>query len=326
MNKCIGCGALLQDNDCNKEGYIKDINKELCNRCFRIRNYGEYEISNKTNADYIPILKEIDKTNDLVVLVLDLFNVQNIDNICEYLNNDILLVLTKRDVMPSSLYEEKLLNYFNHRNIIDKVIISSKKNYNFDELIYKINKYKKSKNAYIVGYTNSGKSTMINKLMKDYSNNESKITTSIMPSTTLNTIEIVLNENLNLIDTPGLLLNDSIYDKVNVQELKKIIPNKEIKPTIYQVKVPQTIIVDKYLRIDVNPHNDIVLFFSNNLNIDRKFKNTSFLMDEQKIELEVNDNHDIVINGLGFIKVKKKCKIIIYTLKDIKVFIRPSLI
>ena len=49
-------------------------------------------------------------------------------------------------------------------------------------------------------------------------------------------------------------------------------------------------------------------------------------MNEQKIELEVDDNHDIVINGLGFIKVKKKCKITLYTLNDIKVFIRPSLI
>ena len=326
MNKCIGCGALLQDKDIKKEGYTKDLNKELCNRCFRIKNYGEYEVSNKTNSDYIPILKQIDETNDLVVLVLDLFNVQNIDEICKYLNNNVLLVLTKRDVMPSSLYEEKLLNYFNHKNIIDKIIVSSKKNYNFDELIYKINKYKKSKNVYIVGYTNSGKSTMINKLMKDYSKNISQITTSIMPSTTLNTIEIELDENLCLIDTPGLLLNNSIYDKVNVDELKKIIPSKEIKPIIYQIKVPQTIIVDKYLRVDVEACNDIVLFFSNNLNIDRKFKNTSFLMNEQKIELEVDDNHDIVINGLGFIKVKKKCKITLYTLNDIKVFIRPSLI
>lgn len=326
MNKCIGCGALLQDKDIKNEGYTKDLNKELCNRCFRIKNYGEYEVSNKTNSDYIPILKQIDETNDLVVLVLDLFNVQNIDEICKYLNNNVLLVLTKRDVMPSSLYEEKLLNYFNHKNIIDKIIVSSKKNYNFDELIYKINKYKKSKNVYIVGYTNSGKSTMINKLMKDYSKNISQITTSIMPSTTLNTIEIELDENLCLIDTPGLLLNNSIYDKVNVDELKKIIPSKEIKPIIYQIKVPQTIIVDKYLRVDVEACNDIVLFFSNNLNIDRKFKNTSFLMNEQKIELEVDDNHDIVINGLGFIKVKKKCKITLYTLNDIKVFIRPSLI
>lgn len=325
MNKCIGCGVLLQDHDYKKEGYTKNLKKDLCIRCFRIKNYGEYEVSNKTNEDYIPILKQIDTTNDLVVLVLDLFNVQNIDDICKHLNNDILLVLTKRDVMPASLYEEKLLNYFNHKNIKDKVIISSKKNYNFDELMYKINKYKKTKDVYIVGYTNSGKSTMINKLMKDYSNNISQITTSIMPSTTLSTIKIELNENLSLIDTPGLLLNNSIYDKVSIDDLKKIIPNKEIKPIVYQIKVPQIIIVDKYLRIDVNPYNDIVLFFSNNLSIDRKFKNTSFLTGEQKIELEVEDNQDIVINGLGFIKVKKKSKIVIYTLKNVKVFTRPCL-
>ena len=43
MNKCIGCGSILQDTDKNKDGYVLDINDKLCQRCFRIRYYNEYK-------------------------------------------------------------------------------------------------------------------------------------------------------------------------------------------------------------------------------------------------------------------------------------------
>ena len=29
MNKCIGCGSILQDTDKNKDGYVLDINDKL---------------------------------------------------------------------------------------------------------------------------------------------------------------------------------------------------------------------------------------------------------------------------------------------------------
>ena len=81
MNKkCIGCGSLLQTEDIDKEGYIREENYnngDLCSRCFKIRNYGEYKIVEKTNHDFIPILENIGKTSDLVVLVVDLFNISN---------------------------------------------------------------------------------------------------------------------------------------------------------------------------------------------------------------------------------------------------------
>ena len=103
----------------------------------------------------------------------------------EHLNNNIILILTKRDVLPKSVKDEKLLDYFNKYNFIDKLVISSNKNYNFDELMSKINLYKKSKNVYVVGYTNAGKSTMLNKIIYNYTDLKNTITTSILPSTTL---------------------------------------------------------------------------------------------------------------------------------------------
>lgn len=325
MSKCIGCGIELQNNDKTKLGYTTNIEKSLCERCFRIENYGEYKKVTKDNNEYINILKEINKTKDLVVLVLDIFNLtENINVIKENINNDILLVITKRDILPKSVHDEKLIEYIKNYNIKikDQVVISSYKNYNFDELYEKINNYKKSKNVYVIGFTNAGKSTMINKLIYNYSDNDTKITTSIIPSTTLNPIEINLNENLTIIDTPGLLCEKSFYDILEGKDLKKIIPKKEIKPISYQIKDKQYIVIDKYAIIEAENIN-MVLFMSNSLNIKRFYKKPETKLKERNIKI---DNNDLVINGLGFIKCIGKTNIKIYTYDEISVTTRKNLI
>ena len=108
MNKCIGCGAYLQDKAPNREGYTASLNQPLCNRCFRIKNYNDYQKIEKTNDEFIPILEEISKSGSLVLLVVDLLNInKDLTQITKYLTNDILLVLTKRDVLPYSLNNDK---------------------------------------------------------------------------------------------------------------------------------------------------------------------------------------------------------------------------
>ena len=325
MSNCIGCGVKLQTEEKDKLGYTRNIEKNLCERCFRIRNYGEYKTVTKQNSEFISILKNINETKDLVVLVLDIFNLNNnLDIIKENIKNDILLVLTKRDILPKSTHDEKLLEYIDkyNLNIIDKIVISSNKNYNFDRLYELINKYKKSKNVYVVGYTNAGKSTMINKIIYNYSDNTDEITTSILPSTTLNEINIKINDELNIIDTPGVLINNNFYNILSGKELKRIIPKKEIKPISYQTKEKQYILIDKYVILEVENMN-IVLFMSNSLNIKRLHKLP--ITNLEKNEVDIN-NCDLVINGLGFIKCIGKGKINVYTYKDIDVYTRNYLI
>ena len=307
MNKCQGCGVLCENT--------------LCERCFRIKHYNDYKVVAKTNNDFIPILENISKSNDLVLLVVDLFNIGDLSLIRKYLKNDILLVLTKRDLLPKSVSFDKLFDYDYGIDYIDKIIISSNKNYNFDELLDKINKYKKSNNVYIVGFTNAGKSTMINKLIYNYSDNKTEITTSPLPSTTLNTIEINLGD-LTLIDTPGLLSEGDIANYVSGEELKKIIPKKEIKPITYQIKGFQTIVVDDYLLIEANDI-DLTFYVSNNLKTERYYKKINTNL--KKHVIEVNHN-DIVVKGLCFIKTNKKSTLNVYTLDKVSVFTRRSII
>ncbi len=329
MNKCIGCGATLQNNNIEDIGYTSNINNSLCERCFRIRNYNEYKLVTKSNDDYINILNNISNTNDLVLLVVDIFNIsKNLNDISKYIKNDILLVLTKRDILPKSCYDEKLKDYFKNYNlnIIDTVIISSKKNYNLDELYEKINNYKKSKKVYIVGFTNSGKSTLINKIIYNYSDINLSLTTSNLPSTTIDLLEIKVEDDLILVDTPGLLDDGDIINYIDSSMIKKIIPNKEIRPINYQVKTKQVFIVDDLFRLDICDNTNITFYISNNLKINRYYKDNDTLKNLKKYSLDVSDNSDIVIQGLGFIKVTTKTNINIYIKDGIRVFVRKNLI
>ena len=324
MSKCTGCGVLLQDTNKEKLGYTTNLKNNLCERCFRIRNYNEYSKVLKDNEDYIKILKNINK-NDLVVLVVDLFNFCNLNEISNYLKNDILLVLTKRDLIPRSCYNEKILNYFDslNLNIKDKIIVSSKKNYNMDLVFEKINELKTSENVYVVGYTNSGKSTLINKIIYNYSDNNNIITTSNLPSTTIDSIEIKVNNELTLIDTPGLLTKGDIIDYVDKNMLKKIIPNKEIKPITYQITKKCSISVEDILRLDVEDIN-FTMYISNNLKIEKFFKEKETNLIKKQIK--VKKGKDLVVQGLTFITFNKDVELTLYIMEGVNIYTRDKFI
>lgn len=334
MNKnCRGCGALFQSTNPELEGFIKEENKEkstLCERCFKIRNYGEYQKIMKKNEDFFDILKQINETKDLVVLVVDVFNInKDLKEICSYLkNNDVLVVLNKRDVLPLSVKVNNLLAYVDNLgiNYVDKIIISTNKNYNFDLLMEKISSYKKSKNVYVVGFTNVGKSSMINKIIYNYSNSILDVTTSVLPSTTLSSVKVEVNDNLTLIDTPGIIDDGSIMNYLEPNILKKVLPRNEIRTITYQIRYKQSIFIENLVRIDCEMSNNLTLYFSNNLDVSREFNNSDRLLDLEKHELVVFENQDIVISGMGFIKVTKSGKITLYTIPNVDVFTRPSLI
>lgn len=328
MNKCRGCGAILQTINETLEGYTKDENSELCERCFRIQHYHDYRRVLKTNQNFLPILEKINKSGELVIVVVDLFHTIPLDKIKNVLSNDIILVLTKRDILPYSLYEEKIIKYFEKEfsHVKKTIVVSSKNNYHYDKLYQAIKTYQKGNKTYVVGFTNAGKSTMINNLIYHYTDKKSHITTSLLPSTTLNTIEIKLNDNCTLIDTPGLLEEESMIHFLEGKDLKKIIPKKEIKPRIYQVHKNTYFKLDSIMRLQVISPGNIVFYFSNELKIERLFKEPKDISNYYAKELIVEKNKDIVFKGIGFIKVTENIKIKLWIKDNIKYYIRDSYI
>ena len=329
---CIGCGILLQDENMTIDGYTTSLENDICSRCFRMKNYGEYQIVTKSNEEYIDILKSVNKTNDLVLYIVDLLNLdKDLKYIRNYINNKVILVLSKRDVLPKSVKDEKLIDYFKKMDLdYDDIIVASpNKNYNIDELLHMIKKYKTSKNVYVVGHTNVGKSTLINKLMKNYSENDCELTISPLPSTTLNKISIKLSDDLTLIDTPGLIDRGNIVNYVDTSLLKKINPKKEIKPKTYQIKKGQCLVIGDLVRIDYveGDKNSFTVFMSNDLKVQRyNLSRQDKLKDLYANELDVLYHEDVVVNGLGFIKIVEKAKVTVYIDKNVEVYTRRSLI
>lgn len=335
--KCSGCGSILQSNYKDKVGYIKEDkidDSALCERCFKIIHYGDFKQVITDGKEYVEIYKNINKTNDLVLYFVDIFNINSsIEMINKYITNDIILVITKYDIIPKSVKEDKIIQnikeYNFNDNIIDMVIISSKTNYNMDKLYNMINKYKKSKNVYITGNTNAGKSTFINKILKNYSKNDISLTTSILPSTTININKININKELTIIDTPGFIESDNISNFVSAKELKKIMPNTEIRPITYQIEKGKTLLIDPYLRIEyVNGEkNSFTFYISNDIIVSRINTITNNRGKDLTLkQINVKSGEDVVVNGLCFIKIIKDAQLNIYVKDKVGIYIRKSLI
>ncbi len=331
--RCKGCGVILQDQNLLQEGYTTNLENNICQRCFRMKNYGEYQVVTKSNDEYLEILKSVGETKDLVLYITDLLNLEeNIETIRELIPNKMILVLNKKDVLPKSVKEEKLIKYLENKgiNFEEVIVISVNKNLNIDYLLKRIKYYQTSKNVYVVGHTNAGKSSLINKLISNYSSNEQELTMSPLPSTTLNLVKIDVNDHLTLIDTPGLVDNGSILNRVDASMVKKISPKKEIKPRTYQLRKNQSIIIEDLIRIDYveGEKNSFTLFVSNDLKVKRLLNlfNNNELKDKNKSTYEMKYDEDLVINGLGFIKIVNKGVVDVYIDKDIDVFTRRSLI
>ena len=130
--KCSGCGVLLQNDNIDKEGYVDDLNKDICERCFKLKYYGEYKEVTLDNKDYQNILNSIPK-DSLVVYLTSLLSL-NLDIINNF--NNVIIVLTKKDLLPKSVKDYKLIDYVSKRvnNYLDIEVISSVKNYNLDTL------------------------------------------------------------------------------------------------------------------------------------------------------------------------------------------------
>ena len=323
ITRCYGCGAILQSDKPYQPGYIKKEKLEsqdsdlLCERCYRLRHYGEVKESAPAfNTDYITILEQANQNGSLVVYVLDSVFIESgfIDDLFPYLKN-CLVVLNKKDILPTDFPEQKLISKVRERleaaNVhpLDILMISTQKNINMDELMKEINEYRKGNDVFFVGVNNVGKSTIVNKILKNYKNNTSKmITTSKYPGTTLGVISIPLDEDSYMFDTPGIYNESSLTNQVEKSCLKYILPREQIKTRSYQLDEGRSLIFGGIVRFDfVEKQEDdkkksgFSVFVSNDVDI------TNTKLDKNKAD-----------NTFKSIVLENKLKPVSESIKDIK--------
>ncbi|MDU3213312.1 MAG: ribosome biogenesis GTPase YqeH [Staphylococcus epidermidis] len=360
---CIGCGAPLQSENKDAPGYVPEHNMfredVICRRCFRLKNYNEVQDVGMESEDFLNLLTGLSEKKGIIVNVVDVFDFEGsfINAIQRIVGNKkIILVANKIDLLPKQINHRRVKEWLRKSarkyglEAEDVVLISANKGWGIDELLQSINHVRNKDDVYIVGTTNVGKSTLINKLIEQSVGEKDVVTTSRFPGTTLDMIDIPLDEKSFMFDTPGIIQSHQMTNYVSENELKIIIPKNEIKQRVYQLNEKQTLFFGGLARIDYvsGGKRPLVCFFSNDLNIHRtKTEKANDLWksqlgallsppqdaqqfnlnDVKAVRLETGKTkRDIMISGLGFITIDAGAKVIVRVPKHVDVILRNSIL
>lgn len=363
---CQGCGINIQTENKDQAGFVprssleQDREDLLCRRCFRLKHYNETQEVAITDNDFLQMVSSIRSKDCLVVHIIDLFDVNGslIPGLSRIVgDNKMILVGNKLDLLPKSLNKTRLHHWLRSSakeaglTVDDLFLISSTKGHGMEELLTGIENLRGNKDVYIVGTTNVGKSTFINKIIKQSTGQDRVITTSYFPGTTLGFIEIPLDGGNYLVDTPGIVNRRQISHYVTKKDLKLITPKKEIKARTYQLNSGQTLYIGGLARIDFikGDKQPFVCYFSNDVPIHRtKLENADSLYKEHIGELlsppckeSLNilpalttstmriqqSGTDIVIPGLGWVTiVNGEATVTVHSPKEVSPSLRRSFV
>ncbi|WP_334328375.1 ribosome biogenesis GTPase YqeH [Companilactobacillus sp. HBUAS59699] len=364
---CIGCGAELQTEDQTKPGFIQnstlkkymesddDSRELLCKRCFRLRNYNEITDVNVDDDEFLKLLDSIAQKDGLIVNVIDIFDYEGsvIPGLQRFVGDkDILVVGNKVDLLPKSVNQNRLLNWLQQKSkengikSVDQLMVSAEKGINIDKLMTMIDKYRKGQDVYVVGTTNTGKSTLINRIIAQSSDVKNLITTSRFPGTTLDRIDIPLDDGHNLVDTPGIIHKYQLAHFLNDKDLKTITPKKPLRPATFQLRDGQSIFVSGLARFDfLDEKTNVVFYVNQNLLLHRtKTVNAEEFYEKhvgkdltpptdidefpelKKHEFTAHAKSDIVVYGLGWVTIPANSKVRVYVPNGVSVSIRDAII
>ena len=353
--KCHGCGGTLQNADADAPFYTPKPPAEdvLCQRCYRMRHYGEILPARVDARAYADMLKEARIEHALVVNVVDLFDLEGsiLPNINALTNqSDVLVALNKRDVLPRSVNDGKLrhraLPMLKRRGLQakDAVVVSAEKKIGIDRLIDRIAHMAHGRDIYVVGATNVGKSSLINAMLSAAAERKlNPITVSKARGTTQGLIAIPF-EDSTLFDTPGLFNPHHASALLDDAAMKQIQPTKEIKPRVYQLSPPQTLFLAALARFDIEATSPVsaIVYAADAVNVHRRKTEgadafftthggerlTPFVGDlDAKTSFSFRQGkHDIVIPGLAFVSLSGPVRVTVHTPKGLNPYKRGALI
>ncbi len=336
--KCPGCGL---------EKPFTSHDQLYCKQCYRALHYGE--ISNDLNPFKLEeFATDLSALNQNVFLVSDVLNFTqsipvNLNQIVK--GKNLYFVINKVDIIPKSLSAQILINRLETKLNELKIeykglfLTSALKQKGIDDLFKFIIASKK--NAAFIGNSNSGKSSLVKALLK-CTNKESHTIISNTIGTTLDKLVIPLNDQVALIDYPGFYLNGNVQNYLEKANLKRLLPNKEIRALNFQINKPVGFLIEDFFYFEVEPidksneQQSIQIWMSNQVKIERrnpnnppfseksatndiikrKFKDEFFSKEQRRM---------LTISGLGIIFISAKIKINgIYSRSEFKIILEPS--
>lgn len=299
MTKCVGCGIKLQNKNVNEVGYTPDLKNELCERCFKLKNYNV--LTNKgINIDNDKLINKINELNSCVLFLVDFINLDSeVIDTYKKIKSKKILIITKADIIPKNIKYQKLIqNIKNIYDIKEDLILTSSKTKLNIKTITKI--CLEEKNICLAGFTNAGKSSLINALVG------SDITVSKKSNTTQDFIKLNV-DGINIYDAPGFMSN------IN----RENIPRSIIRPITYQFPSKHYLLIQD-IKLNILEDSNFTIYVGNEANIIRRKENENV-----ECKIIVPKNSDVIIKGFCFINFKNTCMISLNT-KDYE--IRPSIV
>ena len=262
--KCTGCGMELQFEDEKKEGYVpeeKFITEGdlLCQRCFKIKNYGKNSVNNFKSEDYSKEVLNSVKKSDIILPIFDIIDFEGsfTEEILDYLRDYRSIVLVnKTDLLPGFVHPTEIADWIKDRLAEEDIVpeniafISAKSKYGINGVIRKIKSIfpDKKVKAVVLGASNVGKSSVINLLL-----GKNKITTSKYSGTTLKSINNKIPDtDITITDTPGLIPKEKrLSDMLSVETGLKLVPSGEISRKTFKLEEGQVFMFDAFCRFKV---------------------------------------------------------------------------
>ena len=262
--KCAGCGIELQFEDEKKEGYVPEekVIMEgdlLCQRCFKIKNYGKNSVNNFKSEDYSKEVLNSVKKSDIILPIFDIIDFEGsfTEEILDYLRDYRSIVLVNKiDLLPGFVHPAEIADWIKDRLAEEDIVpeniafISAKNKYGINGVIRKIKSVFPSGKvkAVVLGVSNVGKSSVINLLL-----GKNKITTSKYSGTTLKSINNKIPDtNITITDTPGLIPKEKrLSDMISVETGLKLVPAGEISRKTFKLGDGQIFMFDAFCRFKV---------------------------------------------------------------------------
>lgn len=251
-----------------------DVTKPMritCQRCFELEHYGRVTPAAVEASHFLRAIEPIRDANALVVNVVDIFDFQGsfIPTFRKYSGaNPVIVAANKVDLLPDGVQLARVKQWLHKEaramgsGVVSVQLFSARTGEGIEDLASAIEWYRAGRpDVFVMGCANVGKSTLINRLIDNFRGpKQRKVTVSSVPGTTLSLIRLPIGENAWLFDTPGIFSETQIIKYLSEEELKKITPQKRLRPVVERISPGRTIFIGGLARMDYVSGPDAMFF------------------------------------------------------------------
>ncbi|AFZ80563.1 hypothetical protein BEWA_034200 [Theileria equi strain WA] len=248
-------------------------------------SHAKKSLNLKLSSEIITDLAVRIKNDSVVIFLIDLTNLEAsvIPELYIALRNrtlDVIWVANKVDVIPKpndpteiKRWLRSFVRQIGNAKSADVILVSSTKGIGLDVLEHRMKAYLQTgnpRNIYVVGATNVGKSTFVNRFLDFIQYNVGGTTRSAIPGTTLEFIEFGLPKGFKLVDTPGIPIPSQVPSLLyRPIDLLSISIMKTINPLSIKLEAGRSLLVGGLARVDLVQGSSTIVqcFFSSGITI-----------------------------------------------------------